>query len=193
MTPSRTPTHYDTLHVDPGASPDEVRTAYRRMAQKYHPDRNPGKDAAAAAVMARINGAYEVLSDAGRRADYDSALAEIVARRMRNRARVAAMVPNLTRSSWFLVFGIAALTFTTLGFVTLYSIAPRQVVSPLRMTGTPSHVTPAPHTQFTPLAPTPQVQPWTEPPSSARPINPATDPVTRLVREGVVTPAPRSP
>jgi hypothetical protein len=186
MTPPGRATHYDTLQVAADASPEDVKTAYRRMAQKYHPDRHQGKEAAAA-VMARINGAYDILSNAERRADYDSALAEIDARRARNRARVAAMVPNLTRSSWALLFGIAALTFTTLGFVALYSIAPRQVVSPLRVVSQP-----APPVEIAPLAPTPAIEPWKEP---ARPAHVANDPVARLVREGVITPAPtpRSP
>jgi hypothetical protein len=179
-------THYDTLQVAADASPEDVKAAYRRMAQKFHPDRHQGKDAAAA-VMARINAAYEILSNAQRRADYDSALAEIDARRARNRARVAAMVPNLTRSSWVLLFGIAALTSTTLGFVTLYSIAPRQVVSPVRVVSQP-----APPVDAAPLVATPAIEPWKEPPPSTHVSN---DPVARLVREGVITPAPapRSP
>jgi hypothetical protein len=189
MKSSRAPTHYDTLRVDPAATAEDLKTAYRRMAQKYHPDRHPGKDSAAA-IMARINGAYEVLSDAGRRADYDSALAEIDERRARNRASVARMVPNLSRSSWVLLFGIATLTFTTLGFVTLYSIAPRHVVSPLRVASPPARVI-----EPAPLVPTPPIEPWKEPPPSSRPLDPETDPVARLVRDGVIStpPAPRSP
>ena len=64
------PTYYDVLRVERGASAERIRTAYRRLAQKYHPDKMPGNGNAVRA-MAAINAAYEVLSDAGRRADHD--------------------------------------------------------------------------------------------------------------------------
>ena len=61
--------YYRILQVDPAAHDDVIQAAYRRLALRYHPDRNPS--AAAARVMARINAAYEVLSDPARRAEYD--------------------------------------------------------------------------------------------------------------------------
>lgn len=64
------PTYYDVLRVERGASADRIRTAYRRLAQKYHPDKMPG-NANAVRAMAAINAAYDVLSDARRRADHD--------------------------------------------------------------------------------------------------------------------------
>ena len=64
------PTYYDVLRVERGASAERIRSAYRRMAQKYHPDKMPGNGNAVRA-MAAINAAYEVLSDAERRADHD--------------------------------------------------------------------------------------------------------------------------
>lgn len=63
-------THYDVLEISPQASPEVVRAAYRSLIQRFHPDRHPG-DAAVAARAAAITLAYEVLSDAGRRAEYD--------------------------------------------------------------------------------------------------------------------------
>ena len=60
---------YRTLQVDPSAHDDVIQAAYRRLALRYHPDRNSSPEAAR--VMTRINAAYEVLSDPARRAEYD--------------------------------------------------------------------------------------------------------------------------
>lgn len=64
------PTYYDVLQVERNASPERVRFAYRRLAQKYHPDKMPG-NVNAVRAMAAINAAYEVLSDSERRAEHD--------------------------------------------------------------------------------------------------------------------------
>lgn len=64
------PTYYDVLQVERAAPPDRVRAAYRKLAQKYHPDKMPG-NANASRAMAAINAAYEVLSDGHRRAEHD--------------------------------------------------------------------------------------------------------------------------
>jgi DnaJ-class molecular chaperone len=61
---------YDVLGLSKSASADEVKKAYRKLAQKYHPDRNPG-DKEAEAKFKEVSAAYEVLSDADRRAKYD--------------------------------------------------------------------------------------------------------------------------
>ena len=60
---------YKVLQVDPEAEDEVIQAAYRRLAQKYHPDRQP--DAASAARMIAINAAWEMVSDPGRRATYD--------------------------------------------------------------------------------------------------------------------------
>jgi hypothetical protein len=53
--------HYDILQIKPDASADEIQHAYRKLAMRYHPDRNPAPDAAA--KMADINEAYEMLQN----------------------------------------------------------------------------------------------------------------------------------
>lgn len=62
--------YYQTLGVPRNASPDDIKSAYRRMARRYHPDVNPD-DPAAEAKFKEINEAHEVLSDPTKRQQYD--------------------------------------------------------------------------------------------------------------------------
>lgn len=65
-----TKNYYETLGVDKNASADEIKSAYRKLAKKYHPDLNPN-NADAANKFKEINEAYEVLGDSQKKANYD--------------------------------------------------------------------------------------------------------------------------
>lgn len=63
--------YYDILGVAKDAGQDEIKKAYRNLAKKHHPDRNPG-DASAEQMFKDANEAYETLGDAEKRKRYDS-------------------------------------------------------------------------------------------------------------------------
>src|SRR5580704_10701672 len=62
--------YYQTLGVERGASEDEIRKAYRKLARKHHPDLNPG-DKAAEDRFKKVQEAYDVLSDPKKKQMYD--------------------------------------------------------------------------------------------------------------------------
>jgi curved DNA-binding protein CbpA len=63
--------YYSLLEVKRGASPTDIKSAFRKLVFQYHPDRNPN-DRAAAEKLKRVLEAYGVLSDSAKRAVYDS-------------------------------------------------------------------------------------------------------------------------
>ncbi|MBG9386556.1 molecular chaperone DnaJ [Caenimonas aquaedulcis] len=63
--------YYEVLGVPKNASEEEIKKAYRKMAMKFHPDRNQGEDKNAEAKFKEAKEAYEMLSSAEKRAAYD--------------------------------------------------------------------------------------------------------------------------
>ena len=62
--------YYDILNVSKSASDAEIKSAYRKLAMKYHPDRNPD-DKAAENKFKEVSEAYDVLKDNQKRSAYD--------------------------------------------------------------------------------------------------------------------------
>jgi hypothetical protein len=129
------PTYYDVLQVQRDASPEQVRMAYRKLAQKYHPDKMPG-NANAARAMAAINAAYEVLSDAHRRTEHD-----LWIRRAERVARPLAPVPALPRDiwgylhpatswPWYLLFGTLVVALGTVATAMYLTAMPARAAVP---------------------------------------------------------------
>lgn len=126
----RMPTYYDVLQVERDAPPERVRAAYRKLAQKYHPDKMPG-NANAVRAMAAINAAYEVLSDAHQRAEHD-----LWIRRAERTSRPAPAAPRKVPTSlwaflhpstswpWYLLFGTTAFAIGTIGTAVYLTVMP---------------------------------------------------------------------
>jgi len=185
MTKHRCHSHYETLGVDRRASPERVRTAYRRLAQKFHPDKHAGKRSAAT-VMAAINQAYEVLSDPAQRVGYDGWLA--LEEAQGHQGAVAVFIPDRFGWAAWLLWATVSIAVLTVGFVLIKTMMPLH--GPALRPALAAQ--PVPEVAAEPLVPAHPVQPWTEPVRTALPPNPETDPVARLVREGTLDrPSPR--
>jgi hypothetical protein len=129
------PTYYDVLQVERHATPERVRAAYRKLAQKYHPDKMPG-NANAGRAMAAINAAYEVLSDAHRRAEHD-----LWIRRAERMTRLPPAVPSAptdvwtylhpaTSWPWYLLFGTTVVAMGTIATALYLTVMPARAAAP---------------------------------------------------------------
>src|ERR1700748_641357 len=73
--------YYKALRVEKSADAATIKKAYRKLAVKLHPDKNPG-DASAEAKFKEVSEAYDMLSDADKRKEYDEARALFSSGRM---------------------------------------------------------------------------------------------------------------
>ncbi len=119
---ARHPSYYDILQVAPDAPAQEVRAAYRRMAQRYHPDKSPD-NRFAPKVMANVNKAYAVLSDPARREEHDRWLQSQSDRQSRacsgmsRPSPLPELVQSTTRWPWYLLFATIACSVIAVGLV----------------------------------------------------------------------------
>lgn len=90
-------THYDELQIAENASPEVIRGAYRYLAQKWHPDKNPTDRERAERFTSKINEAYSVLSDPERRHAHDRCVAS--QRAAASDARQASETANTSTAS----------------------------------------------------------------------------------------------
>lgn len=176
----RSPDHYRILGIEPDATAQAVRDAYRRLARTYHPDRYEGKGDSGA-TMARINQAYEVLSDPESRSRYDASIAPPPRTAPSSVGGSSAGFDVAAHRPWFLLWAVLSIVILALGWVALRTLAPAPV-APVRPV-TVQHVP----VDLTPLAPVPAIEPWKPPPPTPRVGLAETEPVARLIREGVLT------
>jgi curved DNA-binding protein CbpA len=68
------PDHYITLEIECNASDEDIKQAFRRLAKRFHPDKNPGSEKSAEQSFKKITAAYEILGNRESRNVYDSTL-----------------------------------------------------------------------------------------------------------------------
>jgi DnaJ-class molecular chaperone len=121
---AQTSTYYDLLGVNHQAQPANLRSAYRKLAQRYHPDKMPGNPKAEQ-VMAALNQAYSVLSDPGQRAEYDSQIQELEVSRQRSQDHFAEILEdNGAAWPWYLLFATITFCAAVVGVTVYFNYVP---------------------------------------------------------------------
>jgi curved DNA-binding protein CbpA len=129
-------TYYDILRVARGTDPQSLRSAYRSLAQQYHPDKRPGS-ASAAHVMAALNEAYAVLSDPQKRASYDRTI-EVADSRAAALQRIRETPPAREAAwPWWLLFATITFAFGSVATV-VYTMTVPSVAVPVTQTSSSS-------------------------------------------------------
>ena len=81
---SLTENYYRILGVKPTATSDEIKSAYRKLSRKYHPDTNP--DDSAKEMFQKISKAYDVLKNHSSRREYDDSLSKATVTNLKQQA-----------------------------------------------------------------------------------------------------------
>jgi hypothetical protein len=146
------PTYYDVLQVERDATPDRIRHAWRRLAQKYHPDKHSGS-ANAARAMAAINAAYEILSDPHQRAIHDQWIEHAESQPMplqpaaapvrRERQTFWEFASPENGWPWYLLFATTAFALGTIGTAIYLTAMPAKASPPAVQQQQPAVVTTA--------------------------------------------------
>jgi DnaJ-class molecular chaperone len=123
--------HYTTLGVTADADQEVIQAAFRALAKKYHPDTASDTSPAASARFREINEAYSILSNQGKRADYDNTIsAKTIDPIQHVREEQAATRPQEQRGVWDKVqYGAAALLVFGVGGAVLLLIVLMVVVA----------------------------------------------------------------
>jgi DnaJ-class molecular chaperone len=123
--------HYTTLGVTADADQEVIQAAFRALAKKYHPDTASDTSPAASARFREINEAYSILSNQGKRADYDNTIsAKTIDPIQHVREEQAATRPQEQRGVWDKVqHGAAALLVFGVGGAVLLLIVLMVVVA----------------------------------------------------------------
>lgn len=85
---------YDLLEIQPTASEEVIRMAYKALVKKYHPDVYEGDKADAEDILQKINVAYEILSDKEKRAKYGTVKRAVLKRRKKQKSVIGSMRRN---------------------------------------------------------------------------------------------------
>jgi hypothetical protein len=112
--------HYEILEVSQNASPEVLKAAYKSLIQRFHPDRNPGDQAAAERSRSVVE-AYQILSDPAKRVAYDIELKRQLENqgKLRDRMHVLAVASasETKRDSHWISWSVIALIAASLWFV----------------------------------------------------------------------------
>jgi hypothetical protein len=145
------PTYYDVLQVDRDAPPERVRAAYRKLAQKYHPDKMPG-NANAVRAMTALNAAYEVLSDGHRRAEHD-----LWIRRAERGVTPLPPPPEVPKDVWDILHPATSWPWYLLSATFLVALG--TVATAVYLTAMPARAAPAPSADSCRVTPSAPAQP----------------------------------
>ncbi|MBI5276991.1 MAG: J domain-containing protein [Burkholderiales bacterium] len=146
------PTYYDVLQVERDAPPERIRAAWRKLAQKYHPDKLPD-NANASRAMAAINAAYAVLSDPHERARHDRWIDQAESRPSRlepvntEPQTFWGMLNPVTGWPWYLLFATMAFALGTVGTAVYLTAMPARLPSATAPHGPVKHKTQAPQAE----------------------------------------------